>query len=924
MSVAHDAAFESHTGTSGSANQASFSWTHTPVGTPRGVTVFVFNLDSSSADATGVTYGGVNVPAVPGAVAADTATEAGRCTVFHLGSGIPTGAQTVVVNRNNNAHVMYAVSITQTATKDTYVPPGSIVLLQEDGTLAAQSVDDGSPGSNSVRYAGGMSGLASVPAVATGSTALQSLDIGQQVAATCRETTAGQGARTVGFSSATSDDRAFVHLAVSELPTAPTVTTQAASSIAEETATGNGNITAIGGATPDERGIVYSTSTHGAPGNVAPGSSGYESVSNETGSFSTGAFTRSLTSLAPNTTYFARAYAHNAGGYTYGAEVSFTTLNWAIRLSPSANIASGGTTATTAQLAAPAGKTTSAFTAGKISDDTNPPPAIDIAANGYTELEWCLQATAGVAVNADQYEFRVTIAGTPLDSYTATPTWTIGSGASVVGATISSTVLFAPTLAQTITGTTISATVVRAPSVALAITTGTVTSGNQVFAPTVALAVSGATISATVVRAPTIYQNVTGGTVVSGNQVFAPSAQPVIAGSTVAATQIFAPSVIQNVTGAFVSSTVVRAPTVALTVSTGTVTATQVFAPSIVQNVTGGTVANTQVFAPSTAYAVTGGTVSNTTLFAPTVTFPGAEVIGGTITSSNVLFAPSVELNISTGTVSATAIFAPTVALTITTGTVAPGTQVFAPTIALAVTGGTVAATQLFAPSLAYVVSLSTIAATAIYAPTLSAEGVVTGGTVGPTVVLFAPTLTLNITTSTVSTTQVFAPSALPVQEVSGGTVPSTLQLFAPSLSLELGTGTVFETALFAPVVTYTVVGGTIVQSSQVYAPSTSPELFGATIDETAVFPPSLALEIASGFVNDTVLYAPSVTGGLPPVINIAPERLIRIKAEHRVMVMTNEFRIVSIKNEGRMIDVEDEHRILNILPDGRIAPIGD
>lgn len=234
MAVAFDASSESHTGTTGSSNQASFSWTHTPVGTPRGVLVFIINLDTATGVNASVTYGGVSVPAVSGGVAADTAGEVGRCGAFFLGSGIPTGAQTITVNRDNNALVVYAVAATVTATTNTEVYTPGIVLLQEDGTLAVQAVDDGSPGTNSVRFAAGMSGLASPPAVGTGSTSLQTIDIGAQGAAFCRETTAGQGARNVGFSSATSDDRAFVHLAVREIPadtTPPTLSAQTVGSI---------------------------------------------------------------------------------------------------------------------------------------------------------------------------------------------------------------------------------------------------------------------------------------------------------------------------------------------------------------------------------------------------------------------------------------------------------------------------------------------------------------------------------------------------------------------------------------------------------------------------------------------------------------------------------------------------------------------
>src|SRR5690348_5790420 len=191
MAVAFDASSESHTGTTGSTNQASFSWTHTPVGTPKGVLIFLINLDSATGVNPSITYGGVAVPAVTGGVDADTAGEAGRCAAFFLGSGIPTGAQTVVVNRDNNAQQVYAVAITVTAAagKDTAVHEAGIVLLQEDGTLAEQSVTDGSPGSNSVRFAGGMTGLQTLPSAGASSTLLQSIDIGAQGGIVCRETT---------------------------------------------------------------------------------------------------------------------------------------------------------------------------------------------------------------------------------------------------------------------------------------------------------------------------------------------------------------------------------------------------------------------------------------------------------------------------------------------------------------------------------------------------------------------------------------------------------------------------------------------------------------------------------------------------------------------------------------------------------------
>ena len=106
----------------------------------------------------------------------------------------------------------------------------------------------------------------------------------------------------------------------------PTVTTQAVSGISDLTATANGNITDDGSGILSERGFVYDTVSRAEPGNVAPASSGYASSITENGTYSEGAFTRSLTSLIQNTTYYVRAYTENEAGFDYGAEVSFTTL----------------------------------------------------------------------------------------------------------------------------------------------------------------------------------------------------------------------------------------------------------------------------------------------------------------------------------------------------------------------------------------------------------------------------------------------------------------------------------------------------------------------------------------------------------------------------------------------------------------------
>jgi len=105
-----------------------------------------------------------------------------------------------------------------------------------------------------------------------------------------------------------------------------TVDTTATTDISQSSAILNGNITDIGSENADERGFVYDTTSHGDPGDVAPASSDYASNVKETGDYGTGVFNLSATDLDSEQTYYARAYAHNSGGYSYGDEVSFNTL----------------------------------------------------------------------------------------------------------------------------------------------------------------------------------------------------------------------------------------------------------------------------------------------------------------------------------------------------------------------------------------------------------------------------------------------------------------------------------------------------------------------------------------------------------------------------------------------------------------------
>jgi uncharacterized repeat protein (TIGR03803 family) len=98
----------------------------------------------------------------------------------------------------------------------------------------------------------------------------------------------------------------------------PTVTTTAISSIATDSAASGGNVTSDNGSAVTARGVCWNAT--GAPTTAD---------SKTIDGAGTGAFTSSITGLLPNVTYHVKAYATNAVGTAYGAEVDFTTLSLA-------------------------------------------------------------------------------------------------------------------------------------------------------------------------------------------------------------------------------------------------------------------------------------------------------------------------------------------------------------------------------------------------------------------------------------------------------------------------------------------------------------------------------------------------------------------------------------------------------------------
>jgi hypothetical protein len=97
------------------------------------------------------------------------------------------------------------------------------------------------------------------------------------------------------------------------------VTTTSVAGITNSSSVSGGNIGSAGGSPVTARGVCWSTSPN-------PTTADSKTIDGS----GTGIFTSNLTGLTASTLYYVRAYATNNNGTFYGAQVSFTTVIWAI------------------------------------------------------------------------------------------------------------------------------------------------------------------------------------------------------------------------------------------------------------------------------------------------------------------------------------------------------------------------------------------------------------------------------------------------------------------------------------------------------------------------------------------------------------------------------------------------------------------
>jgi hypothetical protein len=210
--------FDSSSGTTrlGTANPTT--WSHTPVGTPKGVVVAINQMPFSTDWVSGVSYGGVDLSRVVRAT--DVASTKGAADLWFRGSGLPAGAQTFSVSFTSATTTkMHIVGMTLTAAGDTEVLDFDSI----NGNIADPSVTLQYSTRTCLALAAHYGGATDPASFAPNSncTFVANSTFGNAFASSnvIRQTTAASADFAIGGTSAV-DDNAYAAVAIGEIATA--------------------------------------------------------------------------------------------------------------------------------------------------------------------------------------------------------------------------------------------------------------------------------------------------------------------------------------------------------------------------------------------------------------------------------------------------------------------------------------------------------------------------------------------------------------------------------------------------------------------------------------------------------------------------------------------------------------------------------
>ena len=206
------------------------TWSHNPVGTPRGVVVTIGHGTESTDCIVSVTYGGTTMSRV--ATAADTSTEPGRVYAYFLGASVPTADPATISADIAAAGAcsttdMNLVSLSYTATVNTEVLT-SATDAENQANPTATLAYSGRQALAAMVFYSGIANVNTATLACSGSSACSTVhffDIAAFGSRTDRQTTVGSTDQVMGYTVGT-DDVAVVYVAITELlcTNAPTFT----------------------------------------------------------------------------------------------------------------------------------------------------------------------------------------------------------------------------------------------------------------------------------------------------------------------------------------------------------------------------------------------------------------------------------------------------------------------------------------------------------------------------------------------------------------------------------------------------------------------------------------------------------------------------------------------------------------------------
>ena len=212
MTVSYDAFALSAAGTS------TRTWTHTPVGTPRAIVAYVVH-DGTADDISGCTYNGVAMTEMTGSPNVLATGEGHVVYAYHLGTSLPTGAQTVEATAISNVGLKLGYSISLQGADDTeVVDTDTSINSTSQADPSATLALGGRTCFCSIGFASGQDAASGITPL-TGWTARNEADAGTEVVACYTYDTVDSADVTAGWTQ-TAEDACAIASAISEVQAA--------------------------------------------------------------------------------------------------------------------------------------------------------------------------------------------------------------------------------------------------------------------------------------------------------------------------------------------------------------------------------------------------------------------------------------------------------------------------------------------------------------------------------------------------------------------------------------------------------------------------------------------------------------------------------------------------------------------------------